>query len=145
MINVKYKLLTDTARTPTRGSQGAAGLDLYADLQEPVSVWPGCSVQITTGVAMEIPDGYYGAVYARSGLARKKGLRPPNCVGVIDSDYRGNIGVDMYNDGNKVQTIHPGERIAQLVIQQYAGVILNKVEELSPTERGTGGFGSTGR
>ena len=137
--------ITGTAKVPTRGSADAAGYDLYADNEEPITIEPGEIKPITTGIAMEIPKGYFGAVYARSGLATKQGLRPPNCVGVIDSDYRGNIGVGLINDTDIPQIIQPHERVAQIVIQPCLDVEFELVDELSETERGTGGFGSTGK
>ena len=142
---LRIKKLTDTAKTPTRGSASAAGYDLYADNEEPVTIMPGENKSLKTGIAMEIPEGFFGAIYARSGLASKQGLRPPNCVGVIDSDYRGNIGVGMRNDTSEPQTIQPHERVAQIVIQPCLQVDSLEVDELSETERGAGGFGSTGK
>jgi len=143
-MEVKVKRVTETATLPTRGSQGAAGYDLYADIDYPVMIRPNESAMIWSGISMEIPHGYFGAVYARSGLATRQGLRPPNCVGVIDEDYRGNIGIAMRNDSTEAQLIYPKERIAQIVIQPYLPVELVEVTELSDTERGTGGFGSSG-
>lgn len=142
---LKIMKITGTAKVPTRGSADAAGYDLYADNEEPITIEPGEIKPITTGIAMEIPKGYFGAVYARSGLATKQGLRPPNCVGVIDSDYRGNIGVGLINDTDIPQIIQPHERVAQIVIQPCLDVEFELVDELSKTERGTGGFGSTGK
>lgn len=143
-MEVKVKRLTDTATLPTRGSQGAAGYDLYADLEYPVMIRPNESGMIWSGISMEIPHGYFGAVYARSGLAMRQGLRPPNCVGVIDEDYRGNIGIAMHNDSSEPQVIVPNERIAQIIIQPYLSVDFVEVTELSNTARGAGGFGSSG-
>lgn len=143
-MEVKIKKLTPTAILPTRGSKNAAGYDLYADIEEELLIEPHKTVKLQTGLAMEIPEGYFGAVYARSGIATNKGLRPPNCVGVIDSDYRGNIGVAIHNDTNVTQTIFPHERIAQIVIMPYLEVEFIE-DELSDTERGVKGFGSTGR
>ena len=143
-MKVKIKKLSYTAKTPTRGSEQAAGYDLYMDNENPIAIFPHETVELFTGIAMEIPTGYFGAVYARSGLATKRGLRPPNCVGVIDSDYRGNIGVAMHNDGREKQIIQPHERIAQIVIQPYLQVEFEESDSLTDTERGTGGFGSTG-
>ena len=144
-MEVRIKRLTETAKMPTRGSAEAAGWDLYVDSTEPVTIRPGECKQLFTGIAMEIPTGYFGAVYARSGLATRQGLRPPNCVGVIDSDYRGNIGVGLRNDTDQEQTIEPHERVAQIVIQPYLDVDFVEAKELSETDRGEGGFGSTGR
>lgn len=143
-MSVKYTLLTDTAKRPTKGSERAAGWDLYADTEKPVAINPGESILFKTGVAMSIPSGYFGALYARSGIASKRGLRPANCTGIIDADYRGDISVPLYNDSGKIQTIQPHERIAQLVIQPYMTADLEPVEKLDKTERGKSGFGSTG-
>lgn len=142
---LKIKLLTENAVVPTVGSKNAAGLDLYAYIEEgDIIVEPFTTVKINTGIAVEIPDGYFGGVYARSGLATKQGLRPSNCVGVIDSDYRGEVMVALYNDSNKPRTVVNGDRIAQLIIQPYLNVEIDIVDELSETDRGNGGFGSTG-
>ena len=141
---MKFKKLNDLAKTPTKGSEYAAGYDLYAATDHDIEVIPCQTVKIGTGLAVEIPEGYFGAVFARSGLATKKGLRPANCVGVIDSDYRGEIIVAIHNDSNDSCVIHPQERIAQLVIIPYLSVDWEEVDELDDTERGEGGFGSTG-
>ena len=141
---MKIKLLTDTATMPTRGSEKAAGWDLYDDFADEIYLPPNDVRMIGTGVAVEIPEGYFGALFARSGIASKRGLRPANCVGVIDSDYRGEIKVAIINDSTYVQKIEPQERIAQLVILPYKSVELEQVDELDKTERGEGGFGSTG-
>ena len=142
---IKIKKLTDTAKTPTRGSEHAAGYDLYADVKEDVQIKPHETVKIGTGLAMEVPDGYFGAIFARSGLASKEGLRPANCVGVCDSDYRGEFIVAIHNDSEKTRTITAGERIAQLVVMPYLPVTFDEVTELTDTNRGEGGFGSTGK
>lgn len=147
MIEINVKKLDDGAVLPSRGSDYAAGLDLYARVTtgaKAVRIPAGKTIKIGTGIALEIPEGYFGAVYARSGLATKRGLRPSNCVGVIDADYRGEIIVALHNDSDKCETIHDGDRIAQLVVTPYLEVQLNEVEELSDTKRGSGGFGSTG-
>lgn len=147
MMEVNYKKLDDRAVAPRYGSEYAAGLDLSALIQNGARaqrIPAGATVKISTGIAMEIPEGYFGAIFARSGMATKRGLRPANCVGVIDSDYRGEIIVALHNDTEKCETIHSGDRIAQMVIMPYLGVQLNEVEELNSTERGSGGFGSTG-
>jgi dUTP pyrophosphatase len=143
-MNIKIKRLTQTAKVPTRGSAAAAGVDLYADSDKDVIVRPGETVMIGTGIAMEIPDGYFAGLFARSGLASKQGLRPANCVGVIDSDYRGEIMIAVHNDSAIAQTIKGGERIAQCVIMPYLPVNMTMTDTLSNTERGAGGFGSTG-
>ena len=145
-MEIKIKKLYKDAITPTRGSEEAAGYDLYACLGgfEECKISPNTTMKIGTGIAAEIPNGYFGAVFARSGLATKKGLRPANCVGVVDSDYRGEIMVALHNDDKEPQTIQAYERIAQLVILPYLNVSFTEVNELSDTERGEGGFGSTG-
>ena len=142
---IKIKKLTDTAKTPTRGSEYAAGYDLYADVKENVQIKPHETVKIGTGLAMQIPDGYFGAIFARSGLAAKEGLRPANCVGVCDSDYRGEYIVAIHNDSEETRTITAGERIAQLVVMPYLPVTFDEVSDLTDTNRGEGGFGSTGK
>ncbi len=148
MVNVydiNIKKLDDRAIIPTYGSEFAAGADLYACMDVAVTVEPGQTVMVHTGIAMEIPAGFAGLVYARSGLASKKGLAPANKVGVIDADYRGEIMVALHNHGVSAQTVDPGERIAQLVIAPYIVGAFHQVDELSDTVRGEGGFGSTGR
>ena len=141
---MNIKKLTSTAIIPTRGSEKAAGYDLYADTNSVVEIKRHKTKKINTGIAIMIPNGYYGAIVARSGLSTKKGLRPANCTGIIDSDYRGDIIVALHNDSDKVQTIEPHERIAQLVICPFLSVEFNEVDELDETERGENGFGSTG-
>ena len=132
---------------PTKATPDSAGFDLYVDLEGPdfVAIMPHTSVMLNTGISMAIPKGYFGGIFARSGLASREGLRPPNCVGVIDSDYRGNIGVGLYNDSDQVRTISHGQRVAQMVIIPCPDAELEEVENLPDTERGDGGFGSTGR
>lgn len=142
---INIKKLTDTAKTPTRGSEHAAGYDLYADVKNQVMISPHETAKIGTGLAIEIPDGYFGAIFARSGLAAKEGLRPANCVGVCDSDYRGEYIVAVHNDSDQPRVIDPGERIAQLVVMPYLAVTFEEVTELTDTNRGEGGFGSTGK
>lgn len=142
-INIK-KLRPD-AIIPTYGSEFAAGADLYACIDEAVTIESGETVLIKTGLAMEIPTGYAGLIYARSGLATKRGLAPANKVGVIDSDYRGEIMVALHNHSSISQTIEKGERIAQMIITPYILGVYNVVDELDTTSRGEGGFGSTGR
>lgn len=143
-ISMKIKKLNEKATVPTYGSAYAAGADLYACAEAPVTVKSGETVLIHTGIAMAIPEGYVGLVYARSGLASKRGLAPANKVGVIDSDYRGEIMVALHNHGSCAQTVEHGERIAQIVFTPYAAAHFNITEELDETERGAGGFGSTG-
>ena len=144
-FNVNIKKLNEKAIIPTYGTSFSAGADLYACLEESINIEPGETFFVKTGIAMEIPEGYAGLVYARSGLACKKGLAPANKVGVIDSDYRGEIIVALHNHGNESVTVENGERIAQLVITPYITAIFNEVDVLEDTERGQGGFGSTGR
>lgn len=145
-MKINIKKLQDNAVIPARGSGSAAGCDLYAcsNHRGGCVIQPHQTVKVNTGIAVEIPEGYFGAVFARSGLASKKGLRPANCVGVIDSDYRGEILVALHNDTDTKQIFADGERIAQLVIMPYLPVEFCEVDELSETERGAGGFGSTG-
>lgn len=142
---VNVKKLKDDAVIPTYGSEYAAGADLYACIEECITIEPGETCLVKTGIAMEIPVGYAGLIYARSGLATKKGLAPANKVGVIDADYRGEIMVPLHNHSNKKATIEPKERIAQLVITPFLTAMYTEVEELNETVRGEGGFGSTGR
>lgn len=143
---MKIKKLNENAIVPTRGSATAAGYDLYACLDyDSIIIPPHTTFLIDIGWAMEIPVGHFGAIFARSGLATKQGLRPANCVGIIDSDYRGPVKVAMHNDSTKSQTVTNGDRIAQLVIIEYFGIDFEIAEELSDTTRGTGGFGSTGQ
>lgn len=141
---VKVKKTDDRATLPTYGSEYAAGADLYALLDAPVTIAPAETVLIHTGLSMEIPEGYAGLIYARSGLASKRGLAPANKVGVVDADYRGEIMVALHNHSDKPQTVEHGERIAQLVIAPFLSVSYEETDELSDTVRGTGGFGSTG-
>lgn len=142
---IKVKKLNEKAIVPTRGSVGAAGVDLYACIDSPILIMPHSTVKIGTGLAIEVPDGYFGAIVARSGLATKQGLRLANCLGVCDSDYRGEYIVPLHNDTDEPQTIQPMERIAQLVVMPYLPFEFEEVRELSDTERGEGGFGSTGK
>ncbi|MBR1622440.1 MAG: dUTP diphosphatase, partial [Pseudobutyrivibrio sp.] len=128
-----------------RGSVSAAGYDLFADVTEEVQIAPHETRMIGTGLAMEIPEGYFGGIFARSGLSAKEGLRPANCVGVVDSDYRGEIKVALHNDGEQARVITPAEKIAQLVVVPFLSVDFNEVSNLSDTARGEGGFGSTGK
>ena len=142
---MNIKKLNENARIPTYGSEFAAGADLYACLDADVTIAPAETLLIHTGLAMQIPEGLVGLIYARSGLASKKGLAPANKVGVIDSDYRGEIMVALHNHGTIPQTISDGERIAQIVFAPYYTAEFSVVDELDGTTRGTGGFGSTGK
>lgn len=130
---------------PTFGSAQAAGADLYACLEAPVNIEPGQTVFIPTGLAMALPEGFVGLVYARSGLACKQGLAPANKVGVIDSDYRGEFMVALYNHGTEMRTVTHGDRVAQLVITPVLRPVYQEAETLEDTQRGEGGFGSTGK
>lgn len=159
MLNVKIKRLSDTAIMPTYGSAKAACMDLYANIgycnamtvdglkQRPdyVEIPPHATVKIGTGFAFQPPEGYCGLIFARSGLATKQHLRPGNCVGVADEDYRGEYIIPLFNDGDEPQIIHHGDRIAQLVFMPYEHVAFTEVDELDSTERGDGGFGHTGK
>ena len=144
MVKVAVKKLDERAITPTYGSAFAAGADLYALGEEEIVILPGETKLIHTGLAMEIPEGYAGLIYARSGLASKRGLAPANKVGVVDSDYRGEVMVALHNHSNTEQKIAGGERIAQLVVTPFLKVDFQEQDELSETVRGVGGFGSTG-
>lgn len=144
-MKVNFKKLTDGAITPTYGTEYSAGADLYNLPGAAVTIPPHSTVLIHTGIAMEIPEGYCGLLFARSGLATKRGLAPANKVGVIDADYRGEIMVALHNHTDSAATVDGGERIAQLAIVPFLKADLVEVEELSDTVRGIGGFGSTGR
>ena len=144
-MNIQVKKLKENAQLPTRGSAYAAGYDLYACLDEAITIAAGETVKVGTGLSIAVPEGYFGAIFARSGLAAKEGLRPANCVGVADSDYRGEYIVALHNDSASHRTVTPGERIAQLVIMPFLSVCFEEVDNLEETERGEGGFGSTGK
>ena len=145
MIKVNFKKLNDKAIKPTYGTEFAAGADLYACEGGEVTIDAGETKLIHTGLSLEIPEGYAGLIYARSGIATKRGLAPANKVGVIDSDYRGEIMVSLHNHSGKMQTIADGERIAQLVITPFLKVEYTETDTLTDTVRGEGGFGSTGK
>ena len=145
LLSVKVKKLAPEARLPEYGSPEAAGADLHACLPAPVSIAPGETAFIPTGLAVEIPRGYAGFVYARSGLSCKRGLAPANKVGVIDSDYRGEVLVCLHNHGGEAQTVEDGDRVAQLVVAPVAQANFVEAEALADTVRGAGGLGSTGR
>lgn len=142
---IKIKKMNELAIIPKRGSDEAAGVDLHACITESIYVSPHETVKIDTGIAIELPKGTFGAIFARSGLATKEGLAPANKTGVIDSDYRNSIIVALHNHSNMSRTINPGERIAQLVVMPYIPIDFKEVDKLSDTERGLGGFGSTGK
>ena len=141
---VNIKKLDEKAILPTYGTEFSAGADLYALTDGDVTIEPAQTVLIHTGISLEVPEGYAGLIYARSGLASKKGLAPANKVGVVDADYRGEVMVALHNHSNETRTISDGERIAQLVIAPFLKAEFNLVDELSDTVRGQGGFGSTG-
>ena len=142
-MEIKVKKLYENANLPTRGSDAAAGYDLYY-AGEPTIIQPHTTEKLGTGLSFELPDGTFAAIFARSGLATKQGLRPANCVGVCDSDYRGEYIVAIHNDTDVAKEILHGERIAQMVLLPYIEMTFNEVEELNTTIRGEGGFGSTG-
>lgn len=144
-MKINIKKLRDKAIIPTRGSEYAAGYDLYACIDAPIIITPHSTVKVGTGLSIEIPTGYFGAIFARSGLSTKQGLRPANAVGVCDSDYRGEYIVALHNDTDIPQTINPMERIAQLIVIPFLSIEFNEIDELSKTERGADGFGSTGK
>ena len=143
-MKIRFKKLTDEATTPTYGTEYSAGADLYSAEGE-ITIAPHATYLVHTGIAVEIPEGYCGLIFARSGLATKRGLAPANKVGVIDADYRGEIIVALHNHTDSAATVDGGERVAQLAIVPFLKADLVEVEELSDTVRGSGGFGSTGR
>ena len=143
-MKINVKKVRESAKLPTYGSQYAAGADLYACTESEIEIAPHSTAMIPTGIALELPVGYAGFIYARSGLASKRGLAPANKVGVVDCDYRGEVIVALHNHGENAQKIAAGERIAQLVVAPYITADFEEVDELSSTERGAGGFGSTG-
>lgn len=143
-IGINVKKLNNLAKLPTRGSEYAAGYDLYAATASPIEIQPHTTIKIGTGLSFELPRGTFAAIFPRSGIATKRGLRPANCVGVCDSDYRGEYIVAVHNDTNESQIIEPQERIAQMILMPYIEMNFNEVDALSDTERGDGGFGSSG-
>ena len=145
MLNLKLKRVSEHAVLPKCGSEKSAGYDLYAATNTELHIPPHKTVLVPTGWQMEFPEGYFGAIFARSGIATKQGLRPANCVGVCDEDYRGEVKVALHNDTDEPQTIAPQERVAQLVLLPYQTISISEVDELSDTSRGEGGFGSTGK
>ena len=144
-MKVKTVIIREGARLPFKATSGSAGADLYACIDEPIVIPQGERAMIPTGIAMEIPLGYGGFVFPRSSTAIKSGVSLPNCVGVIDSDYRGEISVPLINHGWAYYTVNPGDRIAQMVIMPVEDAEYELTDKLSDTERGTGGFGSTGK
>ena len=145
MSQIRVKKLSEKAILPTYGTPYAAGADLYACLESPVTIQPGQAAWISTGIAMEVPEGCAGLIYARSGMACKRGVAPANKVGVVDSDYRGPITVVLYNHGNEPQTICHGERIAQMIITPVLTPAYMEADELTETVRDASGLGSTGK
>ncbi len=145
MSEIRVKKLREGATLPTYGTPYAAGADLYACLEKEITIAPGETVFVPTGIAMEVPEGCAGLIYARSGLACKRGLAPANKVGVVDSDYRGEIIVVLHNHGSVPQTIANGERIAQIIITPVLTPAYVEAEELTDTVRANQGFGSTGK
>lgn len=143
-MNVKFKKLNKNAIIPTRGSTYAAGFDLYACITDSISIAPHTTVKIPTGLSIQPPRNCFGAIFARSGLSAKEGLRPANCTGVCDEDYTGEYIVALHNDSDEQRTVEPNERIAQLVFMPYIQAEFIEVESLDTTERGANGFGSTG-
>lgn len=143
--NIKVKKLNNLATIPTRGSEYAAGYDLYAATAEPIDIAPHSTVKVGTGLSFELPKGTFAAIFARSGIATKRGLRPANCVGVCDSDYRGEYIVALHNDTDEMMSIEAGERIAQMILLPYVEMKFEETNDLTETERGDGGFGSTGK
>ena len=143
-MKINVKKVREGAKLPTYGSQYAAGADLYACTESEIEIAPHSTAMIPTGIALELPVGYAGFIYARSGLASKRGLAPANKVGVVDCDYRGEVIVALHNHGESAQKIATCERVAQLVVAPYVTAHFEEVDELSSTERGAGGFGSTG-
>lgn len=144
-MKIKIKKLREGAVLPRRGSEYAAGYDLFACLSAPVVIAPHTVGMVGTGLSVAVPEGFFGAVFARSGLASKQGLRPANCVGVCDSDYRGEYTVALYNDSDLPREVVNGDRIAQLVILPFMAAEFEEADVLDDTARGAGGFGSTGR
>ena len=144
-VNINFVKLNHNAVEPTCGSLYAAGHDLSAAIDKSIMIAPHQTVKIPTGLSMELPENTFGGIYARSGIANREGLAPANKVGIIDSDYRGEIMVALHNHSDEYRVVEPGQRIAQLIIQPYIRAKFNETKALSDTERGTGGFGSTGK
>lgn len=144
-MEIKIKKLNSLAKIPTRGSEAAAGYDLYAATDYNIEISPHSTVKIGTGLSFELPEKTFAAIFARSGIATRRGLRPANCVGVIDSDYRGECIVALHNDTDEVMTVGANERIAQIVLLPYIEMNFTETTELSETKRNQGGFGDSGR
>lgn len=143
--NIKVKKLNENAKLPTKGSKYAAGYDLYAATADTIQIQPHSTSKIGTGLSFELPEGSFAAIFARSGIATKRGLRPANCTGICDSDYRGEYIVALHNDSDSIQTVESGERIAQMILLPYIEMSFEECEELSETDRNTGGFGDSGK
>ena len=143
--NINVKKLNDLAKLPTRGSSDAAGYDLYTATSYNIEIQPHTTVKIGTGLSFELPQGTFAAIFPRSGIATKRGLRPANCIGVVDSDYRGEVIVALHNDTDEVQSVEPQERIAQMILLPFVEMSFNEVDELSDTARGESGFGGSGK
>ena len=144
-MKIKIKKLTDTAKIPERGTIYSAGYDLFADVPENVEIKAGETKLIKTGISVAIPEGYFGGIFARSGLSTKEGLRPANCTGIIDADYRGEIMVSLHNDSSVTREIVPQQKIAQFIVIPFMSVEFDEADELDETDRGAGGFGHTGK
>lgn len=144
-VPIHIKKLTDTAVVPTQGSEYAAGYDFYADIPKPIVIYPHETKKIGSGLSVEVDNDYWVALVARSGLATKEGLRPANCIGIIDPDYRGEVIAAIHNDSDTIRTITPGERIGQLIIMPRYEWEIHIEKDLNNTDRGSGGFGSTGK
>lgn len=144
-MKIMIKKLKENAIIPTKGSEKSAGYDLYACIENPILISPHETVMVGTGVAMELPNGTFGAIFPRSGISTKRGLAPANKIGVCDSDYRGEYMIALHNHSNETQWVNPGERIAQLILMPYVNINFKEVDKLDDTKRGDGGFGSTGR
>ena len=144
-MTIKVKKVSSSAVIPTRGSSAAAGYDLYADIPEDLVIMPHSTSVVDTGLKFELPEGYFAGIFARSGLAAREGLRPANCVGVCDADYRGNYMVALHNDSDEPRTVKVHEKIAQMIVLPYLSLEFEETDALSDTARGEGGFGSTGK
>lgn len=143
-LPIQIKKLNENAKLPEHGSERAAGYDVFACIDETIELRPHETKMISTGLSIAVPDGYWVGAFARSGLAAKQGLRPANCTGVIDSDYRGTVMIALHNDSEVIRYIEPNEKIAQLIVLPFIYWDIEEVEELDDTVRGSGGFGSTG-
>lgn len=144
-MKINYKKLNPLAKEPTRGSAAAAGYDLYAATDTEINIPPHSTVKIGTGLAFSLPDNTFAALFARSGLATKSGLRPANCVGVCDSDYRGEYIIALHNDTDETKIVEPQERIAQMILLPYIEMDFSEIDDLDKTERGASGFGDSGK